>query len=189
MKTVEVKNRTDWRSWLAANHDKETEVWLIYYKKKTGKTSVEYGASVEEALCYGWIDSIIKKLNDAQYARKFTPRKEGSKWSPSNRKRVEKLIREGLLTEHGLKKVEAAKRSGNWDNPVQKPGLTYKMPLEFAEALKENKVAKETFERLAPTYQKQYLGWIEIAKQPKTRGKRIRESIRLLAEGKKLGLK
>ena len=189
MEIVKVKNRAEWRAWLAANYDKETKVWLVYYKKKTGKTAVEYGASVEEALCYGWIDSIIKKLDDTKYARKFTPRRESSKWSPSNKKRAERLIREGLMTEHGLKKVEAAKRSGNWDKPVQKPELTYEMPAEFAEALRKNERAKETFEGLAPTYQKQYLGWIEVAKRPETREKRIKESIRLLAKGKKLGLK
>ena len=157
--------------------------------EKAGKISVEYGASVEEALCYGWVDSIIKKLDDTKYARKFTPRKESSKWSPSNKKRVEQLIREGLMTEHGLQKVEAAKRTGNWDNPVQKPKLTFDMPAEFTEALRKNKRAKKTFEKLVPTYQKQYLGWIEVAKRPDTKEKRIKESIRLLAEGKKLGLK
>lgn len=189
MKIVEVRNRAEWRAWLAANHGKEAEVWLVYYKKKTGKTSVEYGASVEAALCYGWVDSIIKKLDDTKYVRKFTPRKESSKWSPSNKKRVEHLIREGLMTEHGLQKVKAAKRAGNWDNLMQTPELTFEMPAEFADALSKNKRAQETFEKLAPTYQKQYLGWIEVAKRPETREKRIKESIRLLAEGKKLGLK
>ena len=144
---------------------------------------------MEEALCYGWVDSIIKRLGDTKYARKFTPRKESSKWSPSNKKRAEQLIRDGAMTEHGLQKVEAAKRVGNWDKPIQKPELTFDMPAEFAEALRKNKSAKKTFEKFALTYQKQYLGWIEVAKLPETREKRIKESIRLLTEGKKLGLK
>ncbi len=93
------------------------------------------------------------------------------------------------MTEHGLQKVEAAKRTGNWDNLVQKPKLTFEMPAEFAEALRKNKKAQETFSKLAPTYQKQYLGWIEVAKRPDTKAKRIEESVRMLAEGKKLGLK
>ena len=189
MKTVGAKNRAEWRAWLAAHHNNETEVWLVYYRKKTGKSSVKYGASVEEALCFGWVDSIIKKLDDTKYARKFTPRKDSSKWSTSNKKRVEKLMRDGLMTEYGLIKVDAAKRCGSWDNPVQKPELTYDMPAEFADALRENKRAQETYAHLAQTYQKQYLGWIETAKRPETREKRIRESILLLAEGKKLGLK
>ena len=104
MKTFEAKNRAEWRAWMAANHDKETEIWLVYYKKETGITSINYEASVEEALCYGWVDSIIKKLDETKYARKFTPRKDDSKWSPSNIRRVEKLIREGLMAKHGLQK-------------------------------------------------------------------------------------
>jgi len=189
MKTVDVKNRADWRAWLAAHHDKETEIWLIYHKKETGVASIDYESSVEEALCYGWVDSIIKKIDEMKYARKFTPRKDDSKWSPSNIKRVKKLLKEGLMTEHGLQKMEAAKRSGKWDDPVQRPELSFEIQPEFAQALKNNKQAKETFENLALTYQKQYLGWIEVAKRPETRHKRIEESVRLLAEGKKLRLK
>lgn len=189
MKTVNVQARAEWRAWLAANHDKATEVWLVYHRKETGKPSVAYGASVEEALCYGWVDSIIKKLDETSYARKFTPRQESSNWSPSNIARVEKLIAAGLMTEYGLQKVEAAKNSGNWDNPVQAPSLTFAMLPEFAVALQGNKRAAETFANLSLTHQKQYLGWIEVAKRPATRAKRIEESIRLLAEGKQLGLK
>ena len=189
MKIVEAKDRAEWRAWLAAHHDQEAEVWLVYYKKGTGKESVGYEASVEEALCYGWIDSIIKKIDETKYARKFTPRKEDSKWSPSNKKRVEKLLKTGSMTKYGLQKVETAKQSGQWDAPDQRPKLAFEMPAEFAEVLKKNKKAQETFEKLAPSHQKQYLGWIEVAKRPETRQKRIVESIRLLAEGKKLGLK
>ena len=189
MKTVEAKNRAEWRAWLASNHDKEIEVWLVYYKKGTGVASIDYESSVEEALCYGWVDSIIKKLDETKYARKFTPRKDDSKWSPSNKRRVENLIQEGLMTEYGLQKVEAAKQSGQWDAPDQRPKLTFEISTEFAEALSKNMKARETFETLAPTYQKQYLGWIEVAKRPETREKRIKESIELLTAGKKLGLK
>ena len=177
------------RAWLKAKHDRETEVWLIYYKKETGQSCVEYRASVEEALCFGWIDSLIKRLDETKYARKFTPRKVRSQWSPSNKKRVAQLIKKELMTEQGLQKVKAAKKSGKWDNPAQKPELTFEMPSEFAEALRNNKRAEETFSMLSPTYQKQYLGWIEVAKRPETRERRIKESIRLLADGKKLGLK
>ena len=189
MKTVEAKNRAEWRAWLTANHDQETEIWLVYYKKETGKVSVDYDASVEEALCYGWVDSIIKKMDETKYVRKFTPRKDDSKWSPSNKRRVENLIQEGLMTEYGLQKVEAAKQSGKWEAPAQRPKLTFELSAEFAEALSKNKKARGTFENLSPSHQKQYLGWIEIAKRQDTREKRIQESIRLLAEGKKLGLK
>jgi uncharacterized protein YdeI (YjbR/CyaY-like superfamily) len=128
-------------------------------------------------------------LDDTKYARKFTPRKANSQWSPSNKKRVKQLIKDGVMTEYGMQKVEDAKRAGNWDSPTQKPELTFKISSEFAEALGKDKRAEEIFSQLTPTHQKQYLGWIEVAKRPETREKRIKESIRLLAEGKKLGLK
>jgi uncharacterized protein YdeI (YjbR/CyaY-like superfamily) len=189
MKTLLLDNRTAWRAWLAANHDQESEIWLVYYKKMTGKTCIEYGASVEEALCYGWVDSLIKRLDSTKYARKFTPRSENSQWSPCNIKRVEQLISAGLMTEHGLAKVKAAKRTGSLQNPVSKPKLKFEMHPDFAVALSENKRAQKTFRQLAPTYQKQFLGWIEVAVRPETKQKRIQESIRLLSAGKKLGLK
>jgi len=189
MKTLDVENRTEWRDWLAEHHNNEAEIWLVYYKKGTGIATIDYEASVQEALCFGWVDSIIKKIDDTKYARKFTPRKDDSKWSPSNIKRVNKLLKEGLMTEVGLQKVEAAKQSGKWDDPIQRPELSYAIHPEFARALKDNKQAQETFENLAPTYQKQYLGWIEVAKRAETREKRIKESIQLLERGKILGLK
>jgi uncharacterized protein YdeI (YjbR/CyaY-like superfamily) len=106
-----------------------------------------------------------------------------------NKNRVRVLIAEGLMTEHGMKKVQAAKRSGSWDHPVQKPKMNFEMPAEFAAALQDNPQAAKTYNNLAATYQNQYLGWICVARQPETRNKRIVESIRLLIEGKKLGLK
>lgn len=189
MNTIVVKDRAEWRTWLAANHAHQSEVWLVYHKKHTGKSSVAYGASVEEALCFGWVDSLIKRLDDSKYARKFTPRKENSQWSPSNILRAEKMMRLGLMTEPGLQMVAAAKRLGTWQAPARKPTLSFEMPVEFAQALKENPPAAQTFNNLAPTYQKQYLGWIEVAKRPETRAQRIQEAIHLLVEGKKLGLR
>jgi uncharacterized protein YdeI (YjbR/CyaY-like superfamily) len=189
MKTIELKNRTEWRDWLAANYARETEIWLVYYKKATGIPSIQYAESLDEALCYGWVDSLIKKIDGQRYARKFTPRKDDSKWSLVNKTRVEQLIRDGRMTEHGLKKVEAARRSASWDSPGQQPKLDFTMPAEFAEALKSNLQAQSTFDGLTVTYQKQYLAWIITAKRPETRQKRIAESIKLLSEGKKLGLR
>lgn len=189
MNTLTVTNRTEWREWLSKNHDEEGEVWLVYYKKGTGESSIEYGASVEEALCFGWVDSLIKKLDEDRYVRKFTPRREGSKWSDSNKKRVEKMLKVGLMTESGMQKVEAAQQDGSWDEPDQRPKLTFAMLPEFEQALSENKKAKESFDSLSATHRKQYLGWIEVAKRQDTRERRIAESIRLLEEGKKLGLK
>ena len=189
MKTLEVKTRSEWRDWLAENHQAESEVWLVYYKKETGIPSIAYLDSLDEALCYGWVDSLIKKIDEKRYVRKFTPRKDDSKWSVVNKKRVKQLIQDGLMTEFGLQKVEAAKRSGRWDDPVQRPKLDLTIPPEFANALKSNIKAEEVYNQLTWSHQKEYLVWIVSAKRQETRDKRIAEAIRLLMEGRKLGLR
>ena len=189
MEKLEVKDRAAWREWLSGNYNKKSEIWLVYYKKKSGKPSIGYDESVEEALCFGWVDSLIKKIDEEKYARKFTPRKPDSKWSESNIKRVEKMIAARLMTNVGLELVEAARQSGSWDNPVKPPKLSYELPPEFAEALAINKEAKETFDNLAQTYQKQYIAWIVTAKRAETKEKRVQASIALLKNGQKLGLR
>ncbi|MFQ5770900.1 MAG: YdeI family protein [bacterium] len=188
MKSLYFKTPQEWRTWLQSNHDMETEVWLIFFKKDTRKPTLDYEAAVEEALCFGWIDSIIKKIDESKFARKFTPRKDSSKWSAINKKRVEKLIQSARMTPVGLSKVEAAQKSGRWDEP-DRPTRSFDPPEDFTKALNQNRKAKEFFEQLAPTYQKQFIGWISIAKRQETKEKRIRESIQLLEKGEKLGLR
>jgi len=161
---------------------------LVFHKRQSGKPSLEYEESVQEALCFGWIDSIIKRIDDDRYCRKFTPRKDDSQWSNTNKRRVERLIEEGKMTEFGLAKVEAAKRSGRWQQDPR-PVINMEVPPELSAALARNKRAREFFEMLAPTYRKQFIGWIATAKRPQTRAKRIRETLALLAKGEKLGLK
>jgi uncharacterized protein YdeI (YjbR/CyaY-like superfamily) len=97
-----VTTRDEWRAWLAEHHDTEREVWLVSYKKHTGRPQIPYDDAVEEALCFGWIDSLVKTIDDERFAQKFTPRKEKSNWSESNKRRVRKLVREGRMTEAGL---------------------------------------------------------------------------------------
>jgi uncharacterized protein YdeI (YjbR/CyaY-like superfamily) len=174
---------------LAANHDKEENgIWLVFYKKETGRPSLEYGESVEEALCFGWIDSIIKRIDDEKYCRKFTPRKSDSRWSSTNKKRVEKIIKEDRMTGFGLAKIEAAQRSGSWKLDPR-PVINLGIPRELSEVLARNRKAKDFFEKLAPTYRKHFIGWIVTAKKPETRAKRLKETLSLLARGEKLGLK
>ena len=123
MNQIYAKNRKEWQQWLSVNHDKEAGVWLVYYKKGRGKPSIDYEASVEEALCFGWIDGIIKKLDDERYMRKFRQRRDGSNWSGTNEKRVEKLLAQGLMTTAGSKwrsalkpmKKEWRNRSDYWN--------------------------------------------------------------------------
>ncbi len=174
--------------WLSANHDLESEVWLVFFKKETGRPSIAYEAAVELALCFGWIDSIIKKIDDARYARKFTPRKDSSKWSDLNKRRVEKLLASNQMTEFGLAKIDAAKKSGEWLK-TDRAEISFDIPPEFREALDESRSAGENFAQLTPSCKRQYIGWIATAKRPETKARRISEAISLLAEGKKLGLK
>jgi len=188
MKSLYFKTLQEWRTWLESNHDEETEIWLIFYKKDTGKPFLDYEAAVEEALCFGWIDSIIKKIDESRFARKFTPRKDNSTWSAINKKRVERLIKSGRITSVGLSKVDAAQKSGHWNKP-DRPNISFDPPENFIKALNQNEKAKEFFEQLAPTYQKQFIGWIRIAKRQETVEKRIIESVQLLEKGEKLGLK
>ncbi len=181
--------RSQWRQWLAENHDKERDgVWLVYFKRPTCSASLAYEESVEEALCFGWIDSLIKRIDDQTYCRKFTPRKSDSRWSESNRKRVEKVIKEARMTEFGLVKIEAAKKSGMWGKDPR-PVINLDIPPELSEALARNKNAKDFFEGLAPTDRKHFIAWIVMAKRQETKATRLKESMALLARGEKLGLK
>jgi len=144
----------------------------VYYKKHTGKKSVVYEEAVQEALCYGWIDSTIKRLDEAKYMQKYTPRKDNSMWSATNKKRVSKLIADGKMTRFGSKKIEAAKQNGSWDR-VPEASKTQPFPKELRTALNKNKTAKKNFEGFAESYRNQYLGWLNSAKTEATRQKRI----------------
>ena len=188
MKQLYVTDRDQWRDWLCEHHAAEAGIWLIFYKKATSKPTIEYDVAVEEALCFGWIDSIIKRIDAKKYVRKFTPRKDKSDWSKLNRKRVSKMIKAGRMTEAGLAKIKAAKKNGCWNRDGKTP-RSLEMPSEFAETLARNKKAKGNFEKLSPTYRRHYLGWIAAAKRPETRRRRLDESIALLETGQKLGMK
>jgi uncharacterized protein YdeI (YjbR/CyaY-like superfamily) len=180
--TLEVRNRQQWRTWLGKHHASSPGVWLVFHKEHTRVKCIPYEDSVREALCFGWIDSLIKRLDDDRYARKFTPRKPSSKWSDSNRKRWAELKAAGLLTPQGL----VAAPTDNTSAP--RPAIP-ELPAYIASALKTNPKAWRFFQGLAPTYRRHFVTWIHAAKRAETREKRIRESIALLAAGRKLGLK
>ncbi len=188
MQQLYVTDRGQWRNWLAEHHAGEAGIWLIFYKKETRKPTIGYEDAVEEALCFGWIDSIIKKIDDVKYVRKFTPRTDKSKWSALNRKRANKMIKEGRMTDVGLAKIHTARRTGLWEKD-SRPGISFDVPPELAKALAQNKKAKENFDKLATSYRKQYIGWIAVAKRAETKKRRTEEAIALLEKGKKLGMK
>ena len=183
-----ISNRKDWRKWLKENHTIIGEVWLIYYKKHTNKPRIPYDDAVEEALCFGWIDSTVKRIDDEKYCQKFTPRNLKSIWSEHNKKRVAKMIKQGKMTKHGKEKVKAAKNNGEWYKTAEAV-KEFKMPLELTRLLSANKKTREFFNELSPSNKKQYIGWIASAKKEETREKRAGEAIRLLKAKQKLGMK
>lgn len=182
------KNRKDWRNWLRKNHASEPEVWVVFFKKTAPKTNLSYNDAVEEALCFGWIDGMKRSIDDERYMHRFSPRKPGSKWSPSNLERVERMIDAGLMTDAGERAITDAKKSGAWNSPVSPPG-PLPMPPAFGARLKRNKKARAFFESLAPSHRRQYVDWIASAKREDTKKRRVDEAIDLLARGKKLGMR
>jgi uncharacterized protein YdeI (YjbR/CyaY-like superfamily) len=183
VKTLEVRSRQEWRKWLSDNYDSQSEIWLVFRKRHTDVASLSYIDAVEEALCFGWIDSLVKRLDDARYARKFTPRKAESKWSTINRRRYADLKSRGLLAGPGLERAPTS-RSGDAPRPSASA-----IPSYIEEQLKADPRAWQYFEQLAPSYRRAYISWIEAAKREETKEKRLREALSLLANGKKLGLK
>ena len=179
---LQVRNRRQWRAWLDKHHASSPGVWFVFYKAHTGVKSVPYEDTVREALCFGWIDSLVKRLDDDRYALKVTPRQRPSKWSDINRKRWVELEAAGLLTSAGLAAAPT-------DNTYAPRPVIPDLPVYIAKALRANPRAWEFFRKLAPTYRRDFVVWIHTAKRAETRERRIRESIALLVAGKKLGLK
>jgi len=180
--TLDLRTRRQWRTWLGKHHLSSPGVWLVFYKGHAGVDSTPYEDSVREALCFGWIDSLIKRLDDDRYARKFTPRQSGSKWSESNRKRWMELKAAGLLAAAGL----AAAPTGKTYAP--RPSIP-DFPAYIAKALQASAKAWSFFQQLAPTNRRHFVAWIHSAIRMDTRQRRIRDSLALLAAGRKLGLK
>lgn len=179
---VDVRTRRQWRAWFAEHHASSPGIWLVVHRDHTGVRSIQYEDAVREALCFGWIDSLIKRLDDDRYARKFTPRKPTSNWSDINRKRWAELEAAGLLAAPGL---AAAPTDNRYTRHPPIPAL----PDYIANAFKADPRAWRHFRGLAPTYRRHFVVWIHTAKRSETRERRIRESIAVLAAGKKLGLK
>ncbi|MFA6001949.1 MAG: YdeI/OmpD-associated family protein [Thermoleophilia bacterium] len=176
-------NREEWRAWLEENHDKSDGIWLAYYKKHTGKSSVQYEEAVEEALCFGWIDSQVNAIDDERYMQHYTPRRRSSIWSQSNKERVHRLLVEGRMTEYGMAAVLEAQKGGNWETLTDVDNLV--VPDDLSEALSANEKAEAFFNRINASDQKAYLFWITSAKQEETRKKRIKMTVKQLAKNKR----
>lgn len=178
--SVHPKSRAAWRGWLEKHHTRTDGVWLISYKRASGKPRIEYEAIVEEALCFGWIDSTANTLDAERSMLWMAPRRPRSIWASTNKRRVERLVREGLMMPAGLAKVEAARRDGSWEalDAVER----LEVPDDLAAALDDEPEARRHFSAFPPSARKQILYWISSARRPETRERRIRETVRLAAQ-------
>ena len=181
VKFQKFKDRAEWRSWLRKNHQKSKGIWVAIQKKNSKIEGMRYIEAVEEAICYGWIDSTVRRLNEDFFIQWYSPRREDSVWSLINKKRAVELIKKGMMTKSGLKRVEVAKRTGKWQIAYSSRSPV-KVPDEISRALRSHGVLKE-FNSLTQNRRLQYVYWIEQARRQETRGRRIRELVDSLLSG------
>ena len=176
---VQPRTLGEWRRWLARHHDRGEGVWLVMFKKASGKASFDYDAAVEEALCFGWIDSRTRALDADRSMLWMAPRKAKSGWSKSNKERIKRLVAAKRIAPPGLAKIAAAKKDGSWTLLDQvEAGV---VPPDLAAALAAQKKARELFDGFTPSTRRPILAWIDSAKRPETRAKRIAETAKLAA--------
>jgi uncharacterized protein YdeI (YjbR/CyaY-like superfamily) len=177
---VEARTRAEWRKWLEKNHSKSSSIWLIIYKKNTSPSkTLDYKEAVEEALCFGWIDSKPNKRDENSYYQFFSRRNPKSNWSRVNKNKVEELIQKGLMTKAGFEMIEIAKKLGTWDALNSVEDLV--IPIELEKLFTKNKLAKKNFDSFPKSAKRGILEWIQNAKKQETKIKRIEETV-LLAE-------
>jgi uncharacterized protein YdeI (YjbR/CyaY-like superfamily) len=173
----------DWRAWLIENHNVKQSIWLVCYKKQANVPTITWSDAVDEALCFGWIDSTRKSVDSDKFIQFFTRRKPSSNWSKINKAKIERLVAEGLMTEAGLESVERAKQNGSWTILDQVEELH--VPEDLLAAFEVNTGAKEYFTSLSKSVKKMLLYWVVSAKRPETRQNRINEIAVLAAQNLK----
>lgn len=178
---VLVESRTEWRSWLRANHATSGSIWVVRWNKETGRPHLAYDDLVEEALCFGWIDSTINRYDDGRSALLVAPRKRGSTWSASNKERIARLDAAGLLEPAGRAVIERAKADGSWTLLDEiEAGVE---PADLAAALDAAPAARASWNGFSPSVRKGIMAWVILAKRPETRAKRIETTVRMAAKG------
>lgn len=175
--------RAEWRAWLEENHTRGEGVWLITYKKAAGRPRIEYDEAVEEALCFGWVDSKPNKLDDERSLLWFAPRKPGTGWSKPNKERVARLIAAGLMAPSGLAKVKAAQADGSWNALDAVEAL--ELPADLDQALAADPAAQRYWDAFPRSVKRGILEWIASAKTSSTRARRVDETVRLAAENRR----
>jgi uncharacterized protein YdeI (YjbR/CyaY-like superfamily) len=179
--TITPKSRSDFRTWLSKHHRQKDSVWVVIFKAASGKSNLSAADVAEEALCWGWIDSVPNKLDDNRYKLRVSPRSPTSAWSALNKKRVKKLISKELMTSHGMRKIKLAKTNGSWTK--LNASDRFEMPKDLSRLLKQNKKASDFYRSMAPSSKRAILEWINAAKTQLTRQKRIKETVRLAGMG------
>jgi uncharacterized protein YdeI (YjbR/CyaY-like superfamily) len=184
-KTLYAKNRREWRAWLAKHHRAAPEIWLIYYKKESGKPRIPYNHAVEEALCYGWIDSILKPVDAHRYAQRFSPRRSTSRLSEMNRERVRRLIAAGRMTRAGLESI----RHVFDERRDTKKTLRSKIPADILKRLRQDPAVWRTFQRFPESYKRIRIGWIDAARHRREAfEQRLRYFLKMTAQKKRFGM-
>jgi uncharacterized protein YdeI (YjbR/CyaY-like superfamily) len=180
LQKVYARNREEWRSWLAENHDKEPAVWLYLYNKSSGEESIDWDAAVDEALCFGWIDSVVNRIDDRVRRQYFSPRKPKGNWSKINKAKIERLTAEGRMAPAGIAAVERAKANGSWETLDKVEAM--EMPDDLAAVLAAHPKARPYFDSLSKTRRWEMLYWLNGAKRETTRAERIRQIAEAAAE-------
>jgi uncharacterized protein YdeI (YjbR/CyaY-like superfamily) len=170
-KCMEFRKPDEWRTWLEGHHTTDQEAWLIISRKAGGRQFLLLGEAIDEALCFGWIHGSLQPINKETYALRFSPRKRNSIWSVNNQQRVEKLIQQGRMTQAGMEKIIEAKENGEWEAAILREDIS-SVPDDLVQALEENDVWL-AYEQWPDSKKKQYLYWLESAKRPMTREKRL----------------
>ena len=186
METLLVRTVGQWRDWLTRHHASESEAWLVFHKRHAGVVSLEYKDARDEALCFGWVDSLVKRLDDLRYAQKFTPRRPDSRWSEVNRKRYAELKAGGRLKAPGIARPPTDRPSAPRPPRLALPA---RLPACIQAALQDHRTALRHYEALSPAQRRRYIAWIESARREDTKLRRLKEAIRLLNRGEELGLK
>lgn len=187
--TLYLTDRNDWRAWLEKNHTSAREIWLVYYNKKSGKPRIPYNDAVEEALCFGWIDSIVKKYDANRAAQRFSPRRKNSQLSELNKERIRQLIEAGKMTPAGLESIRhhlENKTKGKKDNFLNDD---FSIPKDILRKLKTNKDAWNNFQHFSEHYKRIRIGWIDNSRnRPDVFETRLRYFIRMTAKNKTFGM-
>jgi uncharacterized protein YdeI (YjbR/CyaY-like superfamily) len=180
-KLLPMTDREAWRAWLQENYGTEKEAWLVINKKHATRPGISYEEALDEALCFGWIDGLLRSVDDETFTLRFSPRRPRSIWSEGNKDRAQRLIEQGRMTEAGLEKIREAKENGEWDKASEREDTSI-LPPELDEALQSDAMTRSRWDQLAPSRKKQYIYWITTARTQETRQRRVRETVIMVAE-------